>query len=303
MKGFAGVIFAVFVFFCPPAFAQTLTGPQELTEQSAPAMPAPLARQVIPLKAAPNAGNQPLEITADGSLTWKRNEKIFVARGNAVAAQGDSSISAETLTARYEEKKGGGMKISSVLAEEKVIIRSKDTEAFGSKADYDLDKGYAVMTGSDLRLVSPDQIVTARDKFEYFVTDGRLVAMGRAKATRAKDTLEADTLTAVMKNNAKGQRVLDSLEAEGNVVITTPSEIVTGQHGVYHAATDKAELTGGVKVKRGPNTLEGDRAEVDLNTNTSQIFGGTHVAGGRVRGVFYPGSDKGRDKGSDKKTP
>lgn len=296
MKAFAGAMCVVFVFFCSFASAQTLTGPQEITEQTAPAMPAPPAKQAIPLKAVPNTGNQPLEITADGSLTWKRNEKIFIAHGNAVASQGDSSISAETLTARYEEKKGAGMKISSVLAEEKVIIRSKDTEAFGAKADYDLDKGYAVMTGSDLRLVSPDQIVTAQDKFEYFVTEGRLVATGRAKATRTQDTLEADTLIAIMKNDSKGKRVLDRLEAEGNVVITTSSEVVTGQHGIYHAATDKAELTGGVKVKRGPNTLEGDRAEVDLKTNTSQIFGGAHVAGGRVRGVFYPGSDKAGNK-------
>jgi lipopolysaccharide export system protein LptA len=47
-----------------------------------------------------------------------------------------------------------------------------------------------------------------------------------------------------------------------------------------------------VKIHRGPNTLEGEKAEVDMNTNISRIIGNP-AAGQRVRGVFYPGTDKG----------
>jgi lipopolysaccharide export system protein LptA len=244
----------------------------------------------------PSSSNEPLEITADGSLEWNRNDKLFIARQNALAKQGDSSIKAETLTAHYREGQGGGMDIYQVEADSGVVLNSKDSVAYGDKANYDLDKAYAVMTGNNLRMESPDQIVTAKDRFEYWTTDGKLVAVGDAKVDRKNakgetDRLQADTISAILKDNAQGKRALDSIEATGNVVITTPTETITGSRGIYRAGPNKAEMTGGVVIHRGPNVLKGDRAEVDLNTNTSQMFGGQGMSK-QVKGVFYPGSDK-----------
>lgn len=239
----------------------------------------------------------PLEITADGSLEWLREEKIFIARGNALAAQGPSSVRAETLTARYKEKTaGGGMQIQKVEAEENVVIESNQNKAYGDQAIYDLEKSVAVLTGNDLKMTSPDQTVTARDQFEYWVEEGRLNALGQAKVIRPKqgggnDTLEADKISALMKDGRDGKRTLHSLEAIGNVIITSPTEKITGAYGIYRADSNTAEITGSVKIIRGPNTLQGDRAEVDMNTNTSKIFG-TNTTGGRVKGVFYPDSEK-----------
>ena len=238
---------------------------------------------------------EPIEITADETLEWHRNQKQFIARENAQAVQGDVSIKASTLTADYIDGNGQSMEINRVQADNNVRIRSRDTDAYGDKAIYEIDKGYAEMTGSDLKMVSPDQIVTARDRFEYWVTDGRLIAIGNARITRKNEqgevnTLDADVITAYLKENAEGERVLDRMVAEGNVVITTPTETLTGQQGVYEANTNQAEVTGNVEIKRGPNTLEGSRATVDLDTSISKLFGGGRS--GRVKGVFYPGSEK-----------
>jgi lipopolysaccharide export system protein LptA len=74
------------------------------------------------------------------------------------------------------------------------------------------------------------------------------------------------------------------------VKITTPTEVLTGDYGIYKAETNTAEVKGNVKIVRGPNTLEGDRAQVDLNTNVSSMFGGEGT--GRVKAVFFPGSEK-----------
>src|SRR5690606_20224350 len=73
-------------------------------------------RQVPPQGSipAPAASDAPLEVTADNSLEWHRNEKSFIASGNAVATQGDMSVSADKLTAHYSDNSGGGMKISRV---------------------------------------------------------------------------------------------------------------------------------------------------------------------------------------------
>lgn len=247
------------------------------------------------------ASKDPLEITADGSLEWLRETKTFIARKNAMAAQGPSNVKAETLIAEYREpEEGGGMQIWRVSAKTGVILHSNDSDAYGDDAVYDIDQGLATMTGDNLKLVTPDQTVTAKDKFEYWINDGRMNAIGDAVVVRPKpqggvDTLKADKVSAVFQDNAQGQRELYSLEAIGNVVIITPTETITGAYGIYKADTNKAELTGGVKLIRGPNTLEGTRAEVDMNTNTSRIFGadgGGKAGTGRVKGVFYPGSDK-----------
>ncbi len=246
----------------------------------------------------PDSG-APVEITADGSLEWARNEKLFIARDNAKAVQADTSIKAETLTAHYRDGQKGGMDIHRVEADKNVELKSKDTTVYGQKADYDMDKGFAVMTGNNLKMVSPGKTVTATDRFEYWVSEGKLNAIGNARADtkNAKgetDTLQADRLEAVLKDDAKGQRKLETLEAIGNVIITTPTEKITGQHGLYNAVTNKATLTGKVVLHRGPNMLEGERAEIDLNTNTSRLFGGgvSATQSGQVRGVFYPGSEK-----------
>jgi lipopolysaccharide export system protein LptA len=284
------VIFVLLGLLALPAQAQLLTGVTENTEAPPLETTAPEEIKSIATGAPTISSEAPLEITADNTLEWQRNEKTFIARGNALAKQGDSSVAAATLTAHYSDA-GGGMKVSRVIANDNVVIKSRDAEAFGAQADYDLDKGYAVMTGENLRMVSPEQEVTAREKFEYWVTDGKFIAIGDAKVKRGTDTLQATRIAAVMKNDAQGKRVLDMLEARDNVVITTPTEKVTGTYAIYHAASNMAEIKGNVKISRGPNVLEGERAEVDMTTRTSRIFGSA-ANGGRVKGVFYPGSDK-----------
>ncbi len=236
---------------------------------------------------------KPLEITADKSLEWHRSELFFRARENVHAKQGKTSLFSALLTAKYREGEGGGVDIYSILADGNVRIVSQNSQVYGDDAVYDVDKGYAVIRGNNLRLVSDDQTVRAHDKFEYWVADGRLEAHGQAKAEREGDTLEADKMIALFTQDPKtGKRVLKSLEAIGNVVITTPDEILRGNRATYLAETNVAELLEGVVIVRGPNKLQGSRAEVNLNTNISKIFGGDNDDGGRVRGVFYPGDIK-----------
>ncbi len=261
----------------------------------------------VPLQAqtALNPDRQkPLEITADESLEWHRNELYFKARKNVKATQGDTTLLSNLLTAKYRDGKKGGIDIYTIIAEGTVEILSSQSKAFGDKATYDIDKGYAVMTGGDLKLVSDDQTVTAKDRLEYWVNEGRLEAVGNAAAYRLGDKLEADKLIATFTEDKTGKRSLKTLEALGHVVITTPTEVLRGDRGIYNTATDIAELHDNVKITRGLNVLEGTRADVNLKTNVSRIFGGV-VGGtdsGRVRAVFYPGSETKPDQPTEEKT-
>lgn len=241
----------------------------------------------------PSSSDAPIEITADESLEWRRAEQIFVARKNAVATQGETSVFADILTANYREKGEKNMDIYRLTASGNVAIKSRGSAAYGDTAVYDVDKAVAIMTGKNLRMISEDQVVTAKDSFEYWVNEGRIDAITDATITSGEDRLRADKISATLKENQQGKRVLDTVEAFDNVVITTPVETIRGAYGIYRADRNEAELTGGVTITRGKNILEGERAIVDLTNNTSRLFGNPQ-SNERVRGLFYPGSTEGK---------
>jgi len=265
---------------------------------------------------APANSGQPIEITATETVEWLRNEKQYVARKDVIVKQGAMEIHSDLLTADYREGAESSMEIWQLTAEGNVKILDETTTAYGDHGVYDVTKGVAVLTGKDLKLVSPDQTVTATERMEYHANDRLAKAIGNATVVRAKDTLKANTLTAYFKDEtvaapaaqtAKpansplgGGGNIDRLEADGNVVIKTPTETIYGSKAVYRADTNTANITGKVRLERGENVLEGNRAEVNLTTNVSKMFG-SEKEGGRVRGVFFPGSDtltnnKGQDK-------
>ena len=67
--------------------------------------------------------------------------------------------------------------------------------------------------------------------------------------------------------------------------------------GVYDVETGIAKLTGSVKITSGTNQLNGEYAEVNLNTGVSRLFG----RGGSVRGIFTPEAVE-KLKSTDRKT-
>ena len=253
----------------------------------------PLSGQAQEAPSLSSDRDAPIEISAGQTLEWHRNTKKYIARGQVVTRQGAVEIHSETLTADYKDGKDNAMDIWRLTADGQVHIRDGDNAAYGKQAVYNVEKGLAVMTGGDLKLVSPGQVITARDRLEYWTVKGEASAIGDAKVVQGEDSLQAGTIKAFFKKDAQGKQTVDRLEAIGNVVIRTPEETLYGDKGVYNGATDTAELTGNVRIERGPNRLEGARAEVNLTTNISKMFGGGEAgSNGRVRGVFYPGSEK-----------
>lgn len=55
--------------------------------------------------------NSPIEIEAESGIEWRRNDKQYIARGNALAKRGDLTVRADTLTAHYRDKAAGGSEI------------------------------------------------------------------------------------------------------------------------------------------------------------------------------------------------
>lgn len=246
-----------------------------------------------PAFAQDKPAKQPLEITADQSLEWHRDAQLYIARQNAVAKQGLSELHGDVLTAAYKDGEGNkGTVITRIDAVGNVVVVSDGSRATGDRGYYDVAQGYSELTGHNLMLKTKTDTVTARDKMTYHASKREMRAYGNAKAVRGDDVIVADQLVGRFIDDGAGGTKMDELEGIGNVVITTPTDVLHGDRGVYRAGPNTATITGNVRIDRGPNIITGARGEVDLNTNVSRIFGsavpGETGADGRVRGVFYP---------------
>jgi lipopolysaccharide export system protein LptA len=235
-------------------------------------------------------GEVPIEISADEGIEWHSRDKIYVAIGNARAARGDLQLFGDRLSAFYRDAEGGGTEVYRVEAQGNVRIVSPNESVYGDDGYYDVDRGVAVLTGKDLRLETEEDTITARDSLEYWADEGRAVARGEAVAVRRDKRILADQLTAHFEKNDKGELDLYAVKAKGDVRISTPSEFVRSDSGVYYVEDELAELFGAVKITRGDNQLNGGYAEINLETGVSRLMaappGG--VAEGQVRGLLVP---------------
>ncbi len=174
-------------------------------------------------------------------------------------------------------------------------IKSPRQEAFGDKVVYDVDKQVAVLTGNNLRMVTPTEVITARDSLEYYRDRQLAVARGNARAVQTrnneKNELSGDVITGTFAEDQTGELKMQRIDAKGNVVLTTPRDVVQGSEGTYNVKDNTATISGNVKITRGDNQLNGGSAFVDMNTGISRLAAARpgDPQGGRVRGLFVPG--------------
>lgn len=228
-------------------------------------------------------GDGPVEINADDGIEWQRDTKAYIARGNARAARSGVEVLADTLTAFYRDgKEDDGQEIFRIDADGNVRVQSKSEKAFGDKGVYHVDQAVFVLVGKKLRLETESATITARDTLEYWDQRQLAVARGEAIVVGSDGRLRADILTAHIAKS--GKRDINQIDAFGNVLVSTGSEIARGDEGVYNPRTEIATLCGNVKITRGKNQLNGACAEVNLKTGRSRLVG----RGGRVKGIFEP---------------
>ena len=228
-------------------------------------------------------GSGPIEIAVDGSVEWQQKERIFVARGNARARQGEVTLRAETITAHYRTGKNGGTEIWRIDAEGAVRIASTDQVATGRKGTYDVDKQLLVLTGKP-KFTSGTDRISASGSLEYSEVRNRAVARGNAVAVREDRTVEAETLTATFEPDEKESDKLKRLVAVGRVVFRSPNEVFHADRADFDVAAERLKLEGSVRISQGGNELRGQSAELDLKTGTSRMRGGR----GGVQGLFVP---------------
>ena len=265
----------------------------------------------------------PIEITATDGIEWRQQDQAVIARGDARATRGAVAVESDRLIARYRPRGGaaqpapapaaqgaasnpvGASEIWRLEAEGRVRITSPTERATGERAVYDLDQAVMVLSGQGLALETPEQRITARESLEYWPQRRMAVARGGAVVTTTDNRrIAADTLVAYFAEapapgpqsptqaapgarpgslpGGEGSRI-ERVEAFGSVEIRTPEEVVRGERGAYAPPTGLATLSGGVRITRGDNQLNGQEAIVDLRSGVSRLVS---APGQRVQGLI-----------------
>ena len=110
---------------------------------------------------------------------------------------------------------------------------------------------------------------------------------GAVTAKQGDLRLTADDVTVHYDDKADGGgRTISSIEARGNVFVSSPDETAQGDEGVYDVTARTIRLIGNVVLTRGDNVIRGQTLDLDLAQNKSRIQGGGDD--GRVKGLFVP---------------
>ena len=277
----------------------------------------------------------PVTITSRDGIDWQQAEKVVIARGDARAVRDNVTVTADRLIAHYRPKAAqpgappppapkpgdasspiggdsGGNEINRLEAEGNVRIFTPTDVAVGDHATYDMDQAVMLLTGRNLKLTRPSEVITARDTMEYWSQLHRAVARGNAVVlTSDGRRLGGDTLVVyttppagegqtppkpeppVKENGAKdkgpedplGSGKIEKVEGFGNVSVRTQTDTVTGDRAVYVPETGVARLGGNVRITRGQNQLSGTEAEVDMKTGLARLTSGNSA---QVRGLVMP---------------
>lgn len=234
-------------------------------------------------------GDLPIDVYAENGIEWQQDNSLFIARGDARAVRGGVEVLGDELRAHYRKGATGQSEIWRLDALGNVRIVSNTETAYGSRAIYNADQQVLVVDGEKPRLESGQDILTATQQLEYWEAKKFAVARGNAVATREKKQVRADVLVAHFTEDGTGKSKVYRIDAYDNVRIRTETETATGDRGVYDVDSGLATLTGNVVMVRDTNTLNGCRAEVNLNTGISKLFACPGQGGSnRVRGTFIP---------------
>lgn len=135
------------------------------------------------------------------------------------------------------------------------------------------------------------------DRLEVKQKRGQALFKGSVKVLQGGMILTSDVLTVYYKNTTgEEDPSIERLDATGRVKLESTSESVVGDWGIYDVDSRLVTVGGNVTLVRGPNTLKGNRLELNLVSGLAKLDG-EEADNGRVRGRFSVPSDSNADNG------
>ena len=228
----------------------------------------------------------PTTIEATEFLEWNQTAGTYVAKGNALVKQNQSSITADHIIARYLID-GEKRDITRVIASGGVVYIEGKNTARGEKLDYNLEENFYVLTGEKSSVEGPRGIITATESITYDAADDpnrKVTATGKARYKNSDGrTVFGDKLIAYIRADG----TLKTISGYDNTkVITDNGTTATADRLHYAAETSLANLDGNVEIIDKENVMRGAKAKIDFDNEISRIIS---IPGGkRVSGILTP---------------
>ncbi len=257
----------------------------------------------------------PIDITAGDGIEWRQADQQVIARGNARAIRGTVTVTADRMIAWYRKKAADGAtpptpapatglaadtssegnEIYRLQAEGNVRIFTPTDVAQGDRATYDLDQAVLVMTGRNLKLTTPNDVLTARDDLEYWPRKRMAVARGDAiVVTNDAKRIAADTLVAyteegpattpggtaanvtAKRGTAAGGPITNATHAAARADAKTADDPLASS-----GKLQRVEAFGHVSVRTATDTVTGDRAVYIPDTGMARVGGNVQITRGQ----------------------
>jgi lipopolysaccharide export system protein LptA len=148
--------------------------------------------------------------------------------------------------------------------------------------------------GTDLGLDSREPIAVNADSFVADLNGETGTYTGNVIVTQGRVRLHADQV----KVTAPGGRA-SHMEANGHVVLDSPSGQAVGDSGIYDVAQQTLRLNGHVVLTKDANVMRGSALEVSMATGLARMSAGAEAQTpgqppGRVQGLFVPAQRAGQ---------
>ncbi|MGV6875181.1 LptA/OstA family protein [Pseudochelatococcus sp. B33] len=144
-----------------------------------------------------------------------------------------------------------------------------------------------------------DPIKIDADRLDVFDTEKRATFTGNVVAVQGETTLRCSALNVFYEQSATGasgapqaaqtdgDNNIRKLDCQGPVTVVSGAQTATGQHAVFDRISNTVTLTGNVILSQDKNVQQCDRIVYNLDTSIANCIA---KPGGRVQGVFVPGS-------------
>lgn len=127
------------------------------------------------------------------------------------------------------------------------------------------------------------------DRIEALDAQHQVIFTGKVHVRQGTLTLDARRIRVNYKPGKNGaDPEIQRLDADGNVVLTSPTENATANYGIYDVTNRVLTLVGNVRLVQNNNRVSGNRLTIDLASGRSTMDGETSTGqpGSRVSGRF-----------------
>ncbi len=238
-----------------------------------------------------------IEVTAENGFVCDLKTNVCKASGNVVTSNKGSVLKSDVVEAKLapdigQSALGASIGRSGVGENKKTLQMLKATGniRFQSKEGGMIARGqeaqFDVRT-EELRVWGKPTIEDGKAKLfvgnylVFYAGAKNATAVGRSTLRYEDKLLQADSIRVYFERDADQKLVFSRLEAEGQVVLSTDTEIATAGRATYRAETKVAELYNDVIISRTSGQVKGHYVRYDMITGQSQVKSLTQSTGGR----------------------